>query len=115
MYKTKRWKAKRKRILRKAEYLCQESKRYGKHVTATTVHHIFPVDEYPSLAFVDENLLALSESKHNQMHDRSTGKITELGKYWQAKASPLLEGVFLCPKGTGRGTLSNRPEIQEEG
>lgn len=70
--------------------MCRESKRYGKTTAATTVHHIFPVEHYPELALVDENLLSLSESRHNAMHDRTTGEITELGKQWQEKVSPLL-------------------------
>lgn len=91
IYKSKKWKVKRLIILRRDEYLCQESKRYGKSVKATTVHHIFPVEDYPELAYVSENLLSLSDDKHNKMHDRVTGKVTKLGKYWQEKASPLLQ------------------------
>ena len=41
-YKSKRWKNKREAILRRDGYMCQLSKRYGRHVEATTVHHIFP-------------------------------------------------------------------------
>lgn len=41
-YKLKKWKEKRKRILRRDEYLYQECKRYGKDTPATTVHHIIP-------------------------------------------------------------------------
>lgn len=85
LYELKKWKKKRERILRRDEYMCQESKRYGKTVEATTVHHIYPVEEYPELAFEDWNLISFSDKKHNAMHDRKTRKITTLGKWWQEK------------------------------
>lgn len=85
-YKTKRWKRKRLTVLRRDEYLCQESKRYGKTVPATTVHHIYPLEEYPELALVDWNLISLSDTQHNAMHVRGTRELTELGKRWQERA-----------------------------
>lgn len=91
IYKTSRWKRKRAKILRRDEYLCQESKRYGKSVEATTVHHIYPVEQYPELAFEDWNLISLCEAKHNAMHDRNTGEVTELGKWWQDKVRPYFD------------------------
>lgn len=65
--------------------MCQESKRYGKTVSATTVHHIFPVEFYPELALTDWNLLSLSSDKHNAMHVRDSHELTELGKQWQER------------------------------
>jgi len=84
-YKNGRWKRKRISILKRDEYLCQESKRYGKSIEATTVHHIYPVEFYPELAFVDWNLVSLSGGKHDGMHDRVTHEVTELGKSWQER------------------------------
>ncbi|MDO3680555.1 HNH endonuclease [Paenibacillus ehimensis] len=84
-YKSKRWKRKREKILRRDEYMCQESKRYGKTEPATTVHHIYPLEQYPELALVDWNLLSLCEKQHNAMHDRTTGEMTELGRKWQER------------------------------
>lgn len=89
-YKTPKWRKKRKRILRRDEYLCQESARYGKTVPATSVHHIFPFEKYPELALVNDNLLSLSDECHNAMHDRVTGEVTELGRQWQQRVTPLL-------------------------
>lgn len=83
MYKQKRWKRKRQYILTRDLYMCQENKRYGRTVEANTVHHIYPVEDYPELAFTDWNLISLSHSEHNKMHDRNTDKITSKGKYWQ--------------------------------
>jgi 5-methylcytosine-specific restriction protein A len=84
-YKDKRWEHKREVILRRDEYLCQESKRYGKTVAATTVHHIYPAEFYPDLAYVNWNLISLSDSKHNTMHDRDTHELTDKGKALQLR------------------------------
>lgn len=84
-YITNRWEKKRLRILRRDGYKCQDAKRYGQYAEATTVHHVFPVEEYPELAYVDWNLISLSGANHNKCHDRNTNKITEYGMYWQRK------------------------------
>ena len=85
VYKTTKWKQKRERILRRDGYLCQESKRYGKTIAADTVHHIYQVEYYPELAFVDWNLISLSRQMHNAMHVRDSHELTELGKQWQER------------------------------
>ena len=69
-YNNRRWKSKRKYILKRDHYLDQELIRFGKRVEANTVHHIFPVEFYPELQFVDWNLISLSETTHNTLHDR---------------------------------------------
>lgn len=71
IYHNKKWKEKREYILNKYQHLDQVLIRYGKHVQADTVHHIFPVEFYPELKYVDWNLIPLSKETHNQMHDRS--------------------------------------------
>lgn len=70
----------RERILQRDGYQCQESKRYGKAVPANTVHHIFPMDEYPQYRLEAWNLISLSNDVHNQMHDRNTNELTETGR-----------------------------------
>lgn len=87
-YKSKRWKAKREHILRRDGYMCQESKRYGKRIDATTVHHIYPASEYPQFAFCDWNLISLSDEEHNSMHDRTTNELTAKGKNLQRRIKP---------------------------
>lgn len=72
--------------------MCQESKRYGKTVPATTVHHIYPLEYYPELACVDWNLISLSDKQHNAMHARVTRELTELGEQWQEKRRKEFEG-----------------------
>lgn len=90
-YKNKRWEHKRIVILKRDDYLCQESKRYGKRVQATTVHHIYQVEFYPELAYEDWNLISLSDIKHNRMHIRGTHELTELGKQLQER----VKGKFI--------------------
>lgn len=84
-YKSKRWLKKRAKILRRDEYMCQESKRYGKTEEATTIHHIYQREFYPELAYEDWNLISLSTKAHNAMHIRDTHELTELGKQWQER------------------------------
>lgn len=85
IYKQSRWKRKREYILKRDGYLCKESLRYGKHVKADVVHHIYPVESYPELKFVDWNLISLSAEQHNKMHDRDTHALTEAGKSLQER------------------------------
>ena len=88
-HKSKKWKEKRKAILRRDEYLCRECRRYGRTRLATTVHHIIPIDQRPDLALASKNLISLCTECHNKMHDRDSGELTELGKRWAEKVSPL--------------------------
>lgn len=85
MYKSTTWKSKRQFILKRDDYICQESKRYGRIVPANHVHHIYPVENYPELRFINWNLISLSQIEHNRMHDRVTNEITGKGIYWQRK------------------------------
>ena len=78
-YRSKAWQKLRERILKRDRYMCQESLRFGKMVPAQTVHHIFPLEDYPEYAKEKWNLVSLSWSEHNQMHDRITGRLTAKG------------------------------------
>lgn len=68
IYLTSRWQKKRLSILRRDKYQCQDCRRYGRLKEATEVHHIKPVDEYPELAYVSENLVSLCHACHNARH-----------------------------------------------
>lgn len=72
-YKSPRWEKKREHILRRDGYLCQECRRYGKMVPATTVHHIEHLDEHPELAYTDSNLESLCAACHNKAHPEKGG------------------------------------------
>lgn len=50
-YKTKRWRRLRMSILRRDKARCREWARYGKTVEATTVHHVWPAEDYPEYAW----------------------------------------------------------------
>ena len=78
-YKSRRWKATREAILRRDGYACQVSRRYGKRAEATTVHHVFPRDEFPEYQWEAWNLISLAGDVHDQMHDRVTGALTDKG------------------------------------
>lgn len=78
-YKSKRWRKLREQILRRDGYMCQESLRYGKHVPASTVHHVFPISKYPHLTWDPRNLVSLCSAEHNAMHIRDTDELTDKG------------------------------------
>lgn len=79
-YKSNRWDKVRRSVLRRDGYKDQELARYGKHVPANTVHHIFPVESFPQYQWEPWNMVSLSHRTHNEMHDRNTGALTEKGK-----------------------------------
>ena len=85
-YDGKRWQRLRESILRRDGYQCRESRRYGKTVEATIVHHIYPAEEYPEYAWCSWNLISLSREAHNAMHDRNTGALTALGREWMRRS-----------------------------
>ena len=78
-YNTSKWKRLARAIMRRDNYMCQLSKRYGKRVPAEVVHHIYPADEYPEYAYQPRNLIALSRAAHNRLHDRNTNALTAEG------------------------------------
>ena len=87
-HRNKRWQSLRAAALRRDGGLCQEAKRYGKVVTAEVVHHCWPAEDYPEYAYCLWNLVCLSGSAHDAMHERVTRRLTPLGEYWKRKRSP---------------------------
>lgn len=84
-YLSKRWKQKRENILRRDKYICRQCKRYGRTTPATLVHHIYPLEHYPEYKLTSINLISLCNTCHEQMHDRATGEIRDIGLVWQRK------------------------------
>ena len=84
-YNSARHKAWAEKVLRRAGYLCEECKRYGRldanglPVRATTAHHIKHRDEYPELQYDVTNGRALCERCHNKAHPEKGGA---RGHYW---------------------------------
>ena len=84
-YDSARHRAWRDRVLRRAGYLCEECRRYGRvdedgnPVRATTAHHVKPREDYPELQYSVENGRALCEACHNRAHpEKGKG-----GRYWR--------------------------------
>lgn len=73
-YKRRKWQRKRIVILKRDGYLCQRCKRYGKIVEATTVHHIKHLDEFPELAYDNDNLISLCKDCHGKEHPEKLRK-----------------------------------------
>ena len=78
-YKSARWQRLRAMVLRRDGYQCQVTKRYGRRVEATTVHHVFPREEFPEYQWEPWNLISLAGDVHDEMHDRQSGALTEKG------------------------------------
>lgn len=74
--------------MRRDKYRCRECRRYGKTTAATTVHHINPLEDYPELKLVNENLLSLCGACHDKMHDRISNELTMLGLEWVKRYPP---------------------------
>lgn len=87
-YKSKRWAAKRRRILRLDGYRDRIAARYGRIREANTVHHIYPADDYPQYAWEDWNLISVSEQTHNGLHNRETGELTPEGERLRRATKP---------------------------
>ena len=76
----KRWERLRLSILKRDNYTCQVSLRYGRHLPANTVHHVFPASKYPEYYWCPWNLIAVDRSVHNSLHIRDTDELTEEGE-----------------------------------
>lgn len=110
-YKTKRWERLRETILRRDGYRCREAARYGLAVQADTVHHVWPVEDFPQFAWEPWNLIALSHKAHNEMHDRVTGALTEKGEAWRRRTiPPPMTGPLAGAHGDRRGDSFRRRE-----
>lgn len=70
----------RRAALARAGYRCEVSRRFGKNVPANTVHHIFPVSDYPQYKWEPWNLAAVSSEVHDKLHNRNGGELTEMGE-----------------------------------
>ena len=69
--------------------MCRQCKRYGRTTQANTVHHIYPVEDYPSLGLTGENLISLCNRCHEHMHDRANHTLTPLGLEWVQRVGTI--------------------------
>ena len=79
LYNSARHKRWREKVLRRAGYLCEECKRYGRRTPATVAHHIKHADEYPELRFIVSNGRALCNACHNKEHPEKARKAFQPG------------------------------------
>lgn len=87
-YKSPRWRRLRESVLRAAGYRCQYFSRFGKWREATTVHHIWPAEDYPQYAWCRWNLVALSNEAHEMMHDRLHDRLSAAGESLRRRTIP---------------------------
>lgn len=79
-YSRKKHRTWREKVLARANYLCEECARYGRHdkyglpVAATTAHHIKHLDTNPELAYDVRNGKALCDKCHNAAHPEKGGR-----------------------------------------
>lgn len=87
-YKGRRWQRVRREVLARDRFLCRECARYGKTTEANTVHHVFPVEDWPGREWERWNMIALCLQCHDAMHDRFTRQLTAKGLAWCRRVSP---------------------------
>ena len=87
-YKSRRWLSLRSSILRRDKGRCRDAARYGRLVEATTVHHVYPVEDFPGWQWCPWNLISVSAEAHDSFHDRRAGKLTDAGLAWQRRVVP---------------------------
>lgn len=79
-YHQKRHRQWREKVLKRAGYLCEICKRYGRKdkdgmpIAAKVAHHIKHADTHPELRYVVANGRALCESCHNEQHPEKGGR-----------------------------------------
>lgn len=106
-YKEPKWVALRERILKRDKYLDRYLSRYGKFKNADIVHHIFPVKQFPQYQYEEWNLISLSKSTHNLMHDRDTDELSDIGKELLVRTAirnniPIPEDYLVSKKKKGK-------------
>lgn len=74
-YHTPAWKALRLQRLQRDHYYCQPCKRAGRFfISANTVHHRKPREQYPELALDIENVESICPACHNKNHPEKAFK-----------------------------------------
>lgn len=73
-YKSIEWIRKRKDILKRDNDECQKCKANGGFHIAECVHHIKHLKDRPDLALVDDNLISLCYTCHNEVHPEKLHK-----------------------------------------
>ena len=74
-YDSARWHKLRQKILRRDKYMCVECKRFGRIKEASEVHHIKHLEDFPELAYDENNLVSLCRACHRKAHPEKVKKI----------------------------------------
>ena len=91
IYKTSRWLKVRAAVLRRDRFECQQCKRFGRSVLATTVHHLKPYQEEPALAYASTNLISLCPRCHGEAHVLNQEKLSAAGRELMTRVYRRLE------------------------
>lgn len=79
-YSSDRHREWRYKVLKRAKFLCEECRRYGRRdkngqpIAAEIAHHIKPREKYPELQYKVSNGQALCKKCHNQKHPEKGGR-----------------------------------------
>ena len=73
-YNSAAWQAMREEVLVEQHHECQMCRSKGLYVPAATVHHKKHVKQYPELALTKDNLIAVCEDCHYDIHHRAETK-----------------------------------------
>lgn len=95
--------------MRRDGYMCQISKRYGKHRPAEIVHHIFPREDFPEYQYEPWNLISITRAVHKDMHDQNTGELTQAGLELMRRAA-LKNGITIPDKYDSRTRTTHRDQ-----
>lgn len=70
-YNSTAWKKKRQEILERDNHECVMCREVGKFSNqCLQIHHIKELEDYPSLALDNENLITICNRHHNLVHDK---------------------------------------------
>lgn len=79
-YDSPKWHRIKESVMKRDKYQDQESKRYSLiPKEAELVHHIFPREYFPEYQYEKWNLISLSKSTHNSLHNRYDDTLTDKG------------------------------------
>ena len=54
--------------------LCEECLKHGIEKPLELVHHVLPIETYPELRLVMENLMSLCRNCHDEIHSKKENK-----------------------------------------
>ena len=99
-YKTNKWVALRNSALIRDKYMCQCCIANNKHVNATCVHHVFPIERYPEYAHELWNLMSLCDKCHDEMHNHYTGELSKKGMLFLRSLAAIRHIEISCKEQT---------------